>query len=98
MEEARPLEDINYAEVQAQSESMANAAENSETAVKLQLIHRYYEDAIRFATLIESAVPVMCNLLASTTKLEVVEAMEFFRMMKFYDMQAAEVRWGLVFV
>jgi condensin complex subunit 1 len=63
----------------------------NDTAAKLQLIHRYYEDALSFVELIESAVPVVCNLLASTAKLEVVEAMEFFRIMKFYDMAAADV-------
>ncbi|KAF9092669.1 Condensin complex subunit [Mortierella sp. AD031] len=42
------------------------------------LQQRYYADAIRFIHLIHRGVPVMCELLASTMKQEVIEAMEFF--------------------
>ncbi|RKO83089.1 non-SMC mitotic condensation complex subunit 1, partial [Blyttiomyces helicus] len=39
---------------------------------------RYYSDAIRFVEQVESAIPTLCELLASKTKLEAVEAMKFF--------------------
>lgn len=66
------------------------ATANPEGITKLQLIHKYYEDALRFVNLLESAVPTVCALLASTTKAECVEAMEFFRTMKHYRMEGSE--------
>ncbi|KAG0336529.1 Condensin complex subunit [Podila humilis] len=50
----------------------------SKEYVTKTLQQRYYADAIRFILLIHRSVPVMCELLASTAKLEVVEAMDFF--------------------
>jgi condensin complex subunit 1 len=52
---------------------------------------RYYGDATRFCLIIQSAVPTLCDLLASTTKIEVVEAMNFFVIAKGYGMEFAEV-------
>jgi len=43
-----------------------------------ELFIRSYEDGIEFIHLIEDAVPTMCKLLASTSKPEVLEVMDFF--------------------
>ena len=57
---------------------------------KLRLTKKYYADALRFITQIESAIPNLCQLLVSTTKTEVLEAMRFFRTAYEYDMLGAE--------
>ncbi|KAG0090671.1 Condensin complex subunit [Podila epicladia] len=61
----------------------------SKEYVTKTLQQRYYADAIRFIHLIHRAVPVMCELLASTAKLEVVEAMDFFVTIHRYKVRAA---------
>ncbi|KAF9920846.1 Condensin complex subunit [Linnemannia zychae] len=53
------------------------------------LQQRYYADAIRFIHLIHRGVPVMCELLASTMKQEVIEAMEFFVAIHRYKVRCA---------
>ncbi|KAG0366325.1 Condensin complex subunit [Gamsiella multidivaricata] len=63
--------------------------QSSKEYVTKTLQQRYYADAIRFIHLIHRAVPVMCELLASTMKLEVVEAMEFFVTIHRYKVRAA---------
>ncbi|KAI9242455.1 MAG: armadillo-type protein [Podila humilis] len=61
----------------------------SKEYVTKTLQQRYYADAIRFIHLIHRAVPVMCELLASTAKLEVVEAMDFFVTIHRYKVRAS---------
>ena len=53
-------------------------SELSDGLAKLQLTRRYYADAVRFIHQIHTAIPTLCQLLASTTKSEVIEAIEFF--------------------
>jgi len=57
---------------------------------KLRLTKKYYADALRFINQIESAIPTLCQLLVSTTKTEVLEAMRFFRTAYEYDVLSAE--------
>lgn len=57
---------------------------------KLRLTKKYYSDALRFINQIESAIPILCQLLVSTTKTEVLEAMRFFRSAYEYDILSAE--------
>lgn len=57
---------------------------------KLRLTKKYYGDALRFIKQIESAIPTLCQLLVSTTKTEVLEAMRFFRTAYEYDVLSAE--------
>lgn len=64
--------------------------QSSKEYVTKTLQQRYYADAIRFVHLIHRAVPVMCELLASTMKLEVVEAMEFFVTIHRYKVRVAQ--------
>ncbi|KAI1319898.1 Condensin complex subunit [Mortierella claussenii] len=63
--------------------------QSSKEYVTKTLQQRYYADAIRFIHLIHRAVPVMCELLASTMKLEVIEAMEFFVTIHRYKVRMA---------
>jgi len=66
--------------------------QSSKEYVTKTLQQRYYADAIRFVHLIHRAVPVMCQLIASTMKLEVIEAMEFFVTIHRYKVRVASVR------
>ncbi|KAJ3196388.1 Condensin complex subunit [Irineochytrium annulatum] len=46
--------------------------------VRLTRFHKYYSDGLRFLLQIENACPILCELMASNTKTEVIEAMKFF--------------------
>ncbi|KAL1919463.1 uncharacterized protein VTP21DRAFT_2156 [Calcarisporiella thermophila] len=65
-------------------------AGSAEDYMKLQLMRRFYVDAIRFIEQIHSAIPVLCQLLASTNKAEVMEAMDFFVVALSYKIELAE--------
>src|SRR6266511_3168348 len=56
---------------------------------RLQLTRRYYADAVRFINQIHTAIPTLCQLLASTTKSEVLEAIIFFETAHMYKMEVA---------
>ncbi|CAJ0648167.1 14849_t:CDS:10 [Entrophospora sp. SA101] len=56
---------------------------------RLQLTRRYYADAIRFINQIHTAIPTLCQLLASTTKSEVLETIVFFETAHTYKMEFA---------
>ncbi|ORX43125.1 condensin complex subunit 1 [Piromyces finnis] len=74
--------------------SNENEKENeipTEKHIKIcELFIRSYEDGIEFIHLIEDAVPTMCKLLASTSKPEVLEVMDFFVRIHYYQMECAE--------
>jgi len=63
-----------------------------------ELFIRSYEDGIEFIHLIEDAVPTMCKLLASTSKPEVLEVMDFFVRIHYYQMECAEVNIFLIYI
>jgi condensin complex subunit 1 len=58
---------------------------------KLRLTKKYYSDALKFINQLESAIPTLCQLLVSTTKSEVLEAMRFFRTAYEYNLAGADV-------
>ncbi|WVW81595.1 hypothetical protein I302_103590 [Kwoniella bestiolae CBS 10118] len=58
---------------------------------KLRLTKKYYSDALKFINQLEGAIPTLSQLLVSTTKTEVLEAMRFFRVAYEYDLQSYEV-------
>nr|XP_019006310.1 condensin complex subunit 1 [Kwoniella mangroviensis CBS 8507]OCF69771.1 condensin complex subunit 1 [Kwoniella mangroviensis CBS 8507] len=58
---------------------------------KLRLTKKYYSDALKFINQLEGAIPTLCQLLVSTTKTEVLEAMRFFRIAYEYDLQSNEI-------
>ncbi|KAF9174343.1 Condensin complex subunit [Mortierella sp. AD010] len=63
--------------------------QSSKEYITKTLQQRYYADAIRFIHLLHSAIPVMCEILASAMKLEVIEAMEFFVIIHQYKVKGA---------
>ena len=62
---------------------------DAEKVMKLRLTKRYYSDAVQFITQLESAMPVLSQLLVSTNKAEVLESMEFFRVAYEYRLSGA---------
>ncbi|RKP07607.1 chromosome condensation complex protein, partial [Thamnocephalis sphaerospora] len=99
-EGAKEAKDVADPDEQAQLDiDMLSAAAvgqrvlDSETAkeyMKLQLQQRYYADAIQFVRQIDEALPILCQLLASTNKTEIVDAMEFFVIAHYYKIGAAQ--------
>ncbi|CAG8544327.1 22071_t:CDS:10 [Dentiscutata erythropus] len=62
---------------------------SADEIMRLQLTRRYYSDAVRFIHQVHTAIPTLCQLLGSTTKSEVLEAMEFFVTAYTYKMEFA---------
>ena len=67
----------------------AEDAATSELMTRLQLTRKYYTEAIRFIDVLHAAIPVVCQLLSSKNKSEVVEAMDFFVVIDAYKIEAA---------
>ena len=67
----------------------AEDAATSELMTKLQLTRKYYTEAIRFIDVLHAATPVVCQLLSSKNKSEVIEAMDFFVVIDAYKVEAA---------
>ncbi|KAF8476965.1 condensin complex subunit 1 [Kalaharituber pfeilii] len=64
---------------------------NEETINKLQLTRRYYLDAIAFIEVIHAASDIICQLLSSRNRSEVIEAMDFFKAMDAYQVETSRV-------
>ncbi|CAB4424236.1 unnamed protein product [Rhizophagus irregularis] len=62
---------------------------SSDEIMKLHLIKRFNADAVRFIHQIHTAIPTLCQLLASTTKSEVIEGIEFFETAQLYKIEKA---------
>ncbi|KAL8779900.1 MAG: hypothetical protein Q9213_006722 [Squamulea squamosa] len=67
----------------------AEAAATTEMMNRLQLTRKYYSEAIRFIDVLHDATPVICQLLSSKNKSEVIEAMDFFVIIDAYKIEAA---------
>lgn len=76
----------------AQSQTNLLAKVDSDTLQRLRLTKKYYTDAISFIEAIEASMDTVTELLASSVKSEVLEAMEFCKTAKEYKIEAAEVR------
>ena len=59
---------------------------------QLKLKRKYYCDALELIRWLDGAAPDLCNLLGSTSKAEVLEAMEYFRIALEYRLDTAPVR------
>src|SRR5258706_8083992 len=59
---------------------------------QLKLQRKYYADALALIRWLDGAAPALCNLLGSTSKVEVLEAMEYFRVAWEYRLDTAPVR------
>lgn len=73
----------------AQMEQVAGNVENSEALARLQLTRRYYHEALNFIQVLNTAAPVICQLLSSKNKSEVIEAMDFFVVADAYKLEAS---------
>lgn len=73
------------------SEQAALAALDGNEMLSLKLRKKYYSEALNFIQQIENAIPIASQLLGSTHKTEVLEAMEFFRIIHEYKFEGAEV-------
>jgi condensin complex subunit 1 len=59
---------------------------------QLKLRRKYYADALELIRWLDGAAPGLCDLLGSTSKAEVLEAMEYFRVAWEYRLDTAHVR------
>jgi condensin complex subunit 1 len=57
----------------------------------LRLQRKFYAEGLSFVRQLEAATTTICKLLGSTSKAEVLEAIEFFRVAKEYQLDGAEV-------
>ena len=73
----------------AASKKAAEDAATSELMTRLQLTRKYYTEAIRFIEVLHTGTPVVCQLLSSKNKSEVIEAMDFFVVIDAYKIEAA---------
>lgn len=74
------------------NEQVALAALEGNQLLSLKLRKKYYSEALNFIRQVEGAIPLAGQLLGSTNKSEVLEAMEFFRIVHIYHFDGAEVR------
>ncbi len=72
-------------------EQAALAALESNQLLHLRLRKRYYSEALNFIRQVEEAAQIIFQLLGSTHKSEVLESMEFFRVVNEYQLDSAEV-------
>ena len=76
-------------EQQAAMKKAAEEAATSEMLTRLQLTRKYYLEALRFIEVLQDATPIVCQLLSSKNKSEVVEAMDFFVILDAYKLESA---------
>ncbi|GAA5921285.1 hypothetical protein JCM6882_009649, partial [Rhodosporidiobolus microsporus] len=77
-------------ELASASQSARLATVSPDALQKLRLTKQYYDDAIGFVELVEAALETVTELLASSVKSEVLEAMEVCKTAKEYRVEAAE--------
>jgi condensin complex subunit 1 len=73
------------------SEQAALAALESNQLLHLRLRKKYYSEALSFIRTLENGMEDMERLLGSKNKLEVLEAIEFFRVAHEYQFDSAQV-------
>lgn len=83
---AEPITEQQRAEA---LEKAAEDAKTSEALARLQLTRRYYIEAMNFIEVLHRASPIVCQLLSSKNKSEVIEAMDFFVMIDAYKLETA---------
>jgi condensin complex subunit 1 len=80
-------------DLDAIAKEQITAAKDGQAIQHLRLTKKYFSDAIAFIRLIQSGIPALSELLVSTSKAEVLESMQFFRIAHIYEIPLAEVRW-----
>lgn len=72
-------------------ETTADVVAKDQAMQNLLLQKRYYSDAVIFVKQLDAVVPTLCRLLASHTKTEVFEVMDFFVDASVYRLQSSEL-------
>ena len=90
MEDVQSSPPMTEEQQQAAMKKAAEDAATSELMTRLQLTRKYYVEAIRFIEVLQAATPVICQLLSSKNKSEVIEAMDFFVIIDAYKVEAAK--------
>ncbi|WP_283646599.1 hypothetical protein, partial [Marinovum algicola] len=85
----RPRKSAVDMEALAASQAQLSAVD-ADKLMKLRLTARYLSDAITFIDQVETAIPQLLELLASTNKAEVLETMDFFRVAHEYKLEGSE--------
>lgn len=67
------------------------AAATGEAIEKLTLTRRYYNEALKFIDVLHEATGIICQLLGSRNKSEVIEAMEYFEVGDAYNIEQNKV-------
>ncbi|GHJ88861.1 hypothetical protein NliqN6_5263 [Naganishia liquefaciens] len=78
-------------DLDAIAKEQMTAVKDGQAIQHLRLTKRYFSDAIAFIQLIQSGIPALSELLVSTSKAEVLESMQFFRIAHIYDIPMAEI-------
>ncbi|KAJ4246238.1 condensin complex non-SMC subunit Cnd1 [Fusarium torreyae] len=66
-------------------------AATSEAIEKLTLTRRYYNEALKFIDVVHDATGIICQLLGSRNKSEVIEAIDFFEVGDAYNIEQNKV-------
>ncbi|PBP26061.1 condensin subunit Cnd1 [Diplocarpon rosae] len=66
-------------------------AATSEAINKLSLTRRYYVEALKFIEVLHGATAIICQLLGSKNKSEVIEAMEYFEIGDAYNIEQNKI-------
>ncbi|KAJ3406921.1 Condensin complex subunit [Chytriomyces hyalinus] len=73
-----------------QNDAAVAAPGTPQELISLRRFLKYYSDGIRFLRQIKTAMPIICELLASNTKTEVIECMRFLSVAFRYEMDLAK--------
>ncbi|RDA89324.1 hypothetical protein CP532_6244 [Ophiocordyceps camponoti-leonardi (nom. inval.)] len=80
-DEAQPMTDEDRVR------KLQEEAATSEAIEKLTLMKRYHTEALRFIDVLHEATGIVCQLLGSRNKSEVIEAMDYFEIGDAYDIE-----------
>ncbi|KAJ9119099.1 hypothetical protein QFC22_003590 [Naganishia vaughanmartiniae] len=88
---ARSRRTGNVPDLDAIAKEQVAAIKDGQAIRHLRMTKKYFADAIGFIKLIQSGVPALSELLVSTSKAEVLESMQFFRVAHIYELPSAEI-------
>lgn len=86
----RPLEMTDEEKLAAIKKAQVEAA-TGEAIEKLTLTRRYYNEALKFIDVLHDATGIICQLLGSRNKSEVIEAIDYFEVGDAYNIEQNKV-------
>ncbi|MCJ1310030.1 Condensin complex subunit [Agyrium rufum] len=89
IEDQQPSQPLTPEQQQAALQKVAEEAAKAELTTRLQLTTKYYIEAIRFIDALHDAITIICQLLGSRNKSEVIEAMDLFVVADIYKIESA---------